>query len=155
MQEELVKIKTDFGGLLLYFLDRQLVRVEFSDKATDTDLKTYAEHEAVRKLTDYLQGEIHALDNWPISLQGTDFRKRVWSEIAKVKAGSVITYKQLAQKLNSSPRAVAAACGDNPLPVFVGCHRVIGCGNLGGFSHGYDLLPIKVWLLSHEGFKNE
>ncbi|WP_302563566.1 methylated-DNA--[protein]-cysteine S-methyltransferase [Parasutterella excrementihominis] len=97
-----------------------------------------------------MKGDIHALDNWAPSDDGTEFRRRVWKEITKVKAGDTVTYGQIADSLDSAPRAVGAACGDNPLPIFVGCHRVVGKSNLGGFAHSADNVSIKCWLLKHE-----
>ena len=103
--------------------------------------EVFAEHKAVKALKSYLGGSVQALDNWKPSEDGTEFRCQVWKEIAKGKA---------ADNLNSSPRAVGSACGDNPLPIFVGCHRVVGKSNLGGFAHSADNLSIKCWLLKHE-----
>ena len=68
---------------------------------------------------------------------GTEFQKLVWKEIAKIPNGKVITYQDLALKINrpKSVRAVASACGKNPFLPEVPCHRVVRKdGNLGGYS---------------------
>ena len=68
---------------------------------------------------------------------GTDFQKLVWSEIAKIPKGKILTYELLALKINrsSSIRAVANACGKNPYAPEIPCHRVVRKdGSLGGYS---------------------
>ncbi|MFO1234332.1 MAG: methylated-DNA--[protein]-cysteine S-methyltransferase [Rivihabitans pingtungensis] len=59
----------------------------------------------------------------------------------------------MAQQLASAPRAVGGACGRNPLPIVIPCHRIVAAGGLGGFNQGRDegLLGVKRWLLRHEG----
>ena len=70
-------------------------------------------------------------------IQGTDFQISVWKEIAKIPYGETRTYKDLANAIGkpNSSRAVANACGKNPYPLIIPCHRVIRTdGNLGGYS---------------------
>lgn len=72
-------------------------------------------------------------------IYGTDLQKAVWREIAKIPYGNTITYKELAQKAGKPKaiRAVASACGKNPLPILIPCHRVVSSnGKLGGYSLG-------------------
>ena len=69
--------------------------------------------------------------------EGTTFQKKVWSEIDKIPRGNVITYGQIAKNIGrpKAARAVANACGANPNPIIVPCHRVIRSdGELGGYS---------------------
>ena len=80
--------------------------------------------------------------------------RRVWAEIATIPSGKTHTYGQLAKSLKNAPRAVGQACGANPYPVVVPCHRVLAAnGRLGGFAGHTDgfLLDVKRWLLAHEG----
>jgi methylated-DNA-[protein]-cysteine S-methyltransferase len=65
--------------------------------------------------------------------QGTAFRQRVWLEISHIPFGETVSYKALAECLQSSPRAVANACRDNPFPGIIPCHRVIAVNGIGGF----------------------
>lgn len=70
-------------------------------------------------------------------LVGTDFQIKVWNEIKKIPKGSTLTYKELAKKIDKprAYRAVANACGKNPYPIRIPCHRVIGSnGKIGGYS---------------------
>lgn len=93
----------------------------------------------------------------PLVTGGTPFRQRVWRAIAAINFGQTRTYGELAEQLDSSPRAVGGACGDNPFPIVVPCHRVVARNaqfnlGLGGFAHSVDGLhmDIKRWLLERE-----
>ena len=91
----------------------------------------------------------------PLKLVGTHHRLAVWEAMQKIDAGKTRTYGELAKDIGSSARAVGGACGANPIPVVVPCHRVIGAGrDIGGFmgarSEGFER-DIKRWLLEHEG----
>lgn len=91
----------------------------------------------------------------PLALSGTHHRLAVWEAMQRIPAGRTRSYGDLAAELGSSARAVGGACGANPVPVVVPCHRVIAAGRaIGGFmgarSEGFEL-GIKRWLLEHEG----
>ena len=81
---------------------------------------------------------------------GTDFQKSVWRELKKIPRGQTRTYGEIAAAIGKSKavRAVGSACGANPLPVFIPCHRVVAKNGLGGFGSG---LPWKILLLKIEG----
>ncbi len=109
--------------------------------------------EAVRQLEAYLHQPTFQFD-LPLLAQGTAFRQRVWQAIAAIPLGQTRSYGALARDLASSARAVGQACGDNPFPLIVPCHRVVSAsGALGGFAHSQApwLLHTKTWLLAHEG----
>jgi AraC family transcriptional regulator of adaptative response/methylated-DNA-[protein]-cysteine methyltransferase len=87
----------------------------------------------------------------PLDLSGTAFQKSVWRELQRIPAGATRSYGEVARAIGRPKafRAVAQACGANPVPVLVPCHRVIaGDGGLGGFTGG---LHIKKALLGAEG----
>ena len=87
----------------------------------------------------------------PLDIEGTDFQKKVWSELLKIPYGKTITYKKIAQRLGKTKafRAVGKANSTNPVCIVIPCHRVIGSnGNLGGYSAG---LNVKEKLLELEG----
>lgn len=94
----------------------------------------------------------------PLKPFGTNFQQRVWAEIEKISCGKVTTYGQLAQSIKSAPRAVGQACGSNPYPLIVPCHRVVSASGIGGFAHqageGF-YRNVKAWLLHHEGVQFE
>ncbi len=88
-----------------------------------------------------------------IDLNGTSFQIKVWKEISKIPKGKVSTYKELAKSIGrpKSSRAVANACGKNPFPIRIPCHRVIRSdGSLGGYS-GKGGISTKKSLLKEEG----
>ena len=86
-------------------------------------------------------------------LIGTDFQIKVWNAISKIPKGKVKTYKELARSIRKpkASRAVANACGKNPFPIKIPCHRVIRSdGKLGGYS-GKGGIETKSKLLRSEG----
>jgi len=89
----------------------------------------------------------------PLARGGTDFQRKVWRKISAIEAGRTRSYGELARELGSAARAVGQACGANPLPLVVPCHRVLAAGGIGGFGHqeGGFHLSVKRWLLAHEG----
>ncbi len=89
----------------------------------------------------------------PLMPSGTAFQKRVWRCISAIKSGRTRSYAALASELRSAPRAVGQACGANPFPLVVPCHRVVSSTGLGGFAHhtGGFLVSVKRSLLAHEG----
>ena len=89
------------------------------------------------------------------NMKGTNFQNMVWSEITKIPKGKTITYKELAMKIGKPKayRAVANACGKNPLLEIIPCHRVIrGDGKMGGYK-GKKGIERKKKLLINEGVK--
>jgi len=85
--------------------------------------------------------------------RGTDFQKAVWRELQGIPLGKTISYGEIAARLGKpgAARAVGAACGANPIPVLVPCHRVLTSNRkLGGFSGG---LSMKIELLAREGVR--
>ncbi len=80
---------------------------------------------------------------------GTDFQKAVWREMEKIPRGQTRTYGEIAKAIGNpkAVRAVGSACGANPVPLFIPCHRVTGQNGLGGFGAG---LPWKKLLLNME-----
>ncbi len=92
----------------------------------------------------------------PLAPDGTAFQRRAWRAIDAIPAGESRTYGELARTLVTGPRAVANACGANPIALVTPCHRVVGSrGALGGFARTADggALAIKRWLLAHEGYR--
>ena len=90
-------------------------------------------------------------DALPLDLQGTDFQREVWNQLLAIPAGRTRTYLDVAQAINrpKATRAVAQACGANPVAVVVPCHRVVmSDGSIGGYS---GLPGVKRALLSAEG----
>lgn len=90
--------------------------------------------------------------NLPLQPRGTPYQSKVWQALLRIPSGHVESYGALATRLGSAPRAIGQACGANPIPVVIPCHRVLGSRGLGGFMHHSSggPLQIKRWLLEHE-----
>jgi methylated-DNA-[protein]-cysteine S-methyltransferase len=87
----------------------------------------------------------------PLIPHGTDFLRKIWTAMRQIPYGQTVTYGELAEQVGSSPRAVGRACGHNPLPILIPCHRVLGSdGKLGGYS-GEGGIETKTALLRLEG----
>jgi methylated-DNA-[protein]-cysteine S-methyltransferase len=106
--------------------------------------------QAERQLKRYFAGKLKTFD-LKLAARGTDFQKRVWKLMSDIPYGETATYGGMAMELGSGPRAVGMACGRNPLPIVVPCHRVLASGGReGGYSGGQGL-PTKHKLLALEG----
>ncbi len=106
---------------------------------------------AVRALDEYFEGQRKSFDKLTLAPAGTFFQLRVWQELLRILYGETTSYGQLARQIGrpSASRAVGLANGRNPIGVIIPCHRVIGAdGSLTGYAGG---LPMKEWLLQHEG----
>lgn len=98
----------------------------------------------------YFAGDLLALDDLPVAMEGTAFQRAVWSKLREIPCGTSISYAELAQRIGNpkAVRAVGLANGANPVGVIVPCHRVVGAkGSLTGYGGG---LERKRWLLQHE-----
>ena len=110
---------------------------------------------AAKWLDAYFAGERPNPRALPLAPKGSEFQKLVWSLLAEIPYGETTTYGALAAKAEkrlgrrTSPRAVGAAVGHNPISIIIPCHRVLGAsGSLTGYAGGLDK---KEWLLRHEG----
>ena len=89
--------------------------------------------DAKSQLNDYFDGLRKNFD-LPLEPPGTKFQQRVWSMMEQIPYGKTITYGEIAKALGSSARAVGTACGANPIPVIIPCHRVVAANDMGGYS---------------------
>jgi methylated-DNA-[protein]-cysteine S-methyltransferase len=155
-------IKNRFGEHFIAATDKGVctVALNSSEKKFRLQLKEQYEVDAVREdrflsihrrqLEDYFGGRLTVLA-MPLDLKGTEFQTAVWNELRKVPHGKTVTYGELADKIGhkGASRAVGNACGRNPVPIVVPCHRVLANGGkIGGFTGG---IPLKRFLLKLEG----
>lgn len=91
--------------------------------------------EAARQLREYFAGRLREF-SLPLAPAGTPFQLRVWEELARIPYGQTITYGELARRIGrpGACRAVAGACGANPLAIIIPCHRVVAANGIGGFA---------------------
>ncbi|MFI4987448.1 MAG: methylated-DNA--[protein]-cysteine S-methyltransferase [Alphaproteobacteria bacterium] len=95
-------------------------------------------HEAAAELADYFAGRRRDF-SLPLAPAGTAFQRALWQALCTIPYGTVRTYSELARRLGSVPRAIGGACGRNPIPIIIPCHRVVAAKSLGGFSGGEGL----------------
>jgi methylated-DNA-[protein]-cysteine S-methyltransferase len=144
-------VPAPFGALGVLAPDGVVRGIVFLRTASARAGRTAAAAVAARQIAAYLEDPRSAFD-LPLALEGTPFRRRVWRAIGAIRPGSTRTYGQIAVELGSAPRAVGQACGDNPLPLLIPCHRVVAADGPGGFAHsaaGFHQ-TVKQWLLAHE-----
>lgn len=147
-------IESPVGRLSVTERGGAIVRIAWPDHQTNDPGAPSAETpllaRAAEQLGEYFAGERHDFD-LPLAPSGTSFQRRVWTEMARIPFGATASYGALARKTGSVARAVGGACGANPIPIVIPCHRVVGeGGNLGGFSGGTGV-DTKVALLEIEG----
>lgn len=145
-----VNFPSPIGRISLFARDEKIVQVVLEPKgarAVEHLAKAGSKgsekvlQSAQKQIVAYLEGKSHVLD-FDYSISGTKFQEAVWKTISKIKFGQTLTYAQIAQKVGSpaAVRAVGGAVGANPLPLRIGCHRVLGSGGkITGYSGGNGL----------------
>ncbi|WP_227354508.1 methylated-DNA--[protein]-cysteine S-methyltransferase [Haladaptatus salinisoli] len=115
----------------------------------DESLVAASSDEIRRQVREYADGDRREFD-LAVSYPDT-FTGRVMAAMAEIPRGETRTYGDLADALDTSPVAIGQACGRNPVPVVVPCHRVVAADGLGGYSGGEsDRLELKKRLLDLE-----
>jgi methylated-DNA-[protein]-cysteine S-methyltransferase len=144
-------VDTPIGPLALAASEAGLSAVLFHARGMRADGRSPVLDEAARQLHAYFAGELVEFD-LPLDLHGSDFQRRCWLALATIPYGQTVSYGEQARRLGlgkDAARAVGTANGQNPLPIVLPCHRVIGAdGSLTGFGGG---LHVKRYLLEHEG----
>ncbi len=138
---------TSFGRLGLVEEDGAIVRLLWD--AQPAGEQTPLLSEGCRQLAAYFAGALTEFD-LPMRIRGSGFQRDVCAAMSAIPFGETRTYGDIARKLGVPAQAVGGACGGNPIPVVVPCHRVLGANGLGGFS-GPGGVGMKVALLRHEG----
>ncbi|TVR96280.1 MAG: methylated-DNA--[protein]-cysteine S-methyltransferase [Rhodospirillales bacterium] len=143
-----ILVDTPVGRLLVTEEDAAIVRVSWTDPAISCHPSALL-LEAAAQLTAYFDRRLTAFD-LPLNPRGTPFQRCIWGLLAAIPYGATLSYGALATEGATGPRAAAAACAANPLPILIPCHRVLGAtGRLTGYSGG-DGLTTKRQLLELE-----
>lgn len=143
------------GALAIAADDDAIVRISWPGPGETVRPDPEAARHAVlarasAQLAEYFAGARRAFD-LPLAPAGTAFQRRVWDALARIPWGQTATYGQVAARVGSAPRAVGGACGANPIPIVIPCHRVLaGGGRAGGYSGGRGIAT-KAALLRLEG----
>jgi methylated-DNA-[protein]-cysteine S-methyltransferase len=143
-------IDSPVGTLELEEHENQIVRISWAPELPSTlEPSTPILERACSALNSYFAGAPESF-GVPLSPAGSEFQLRVWREMQAIPRGETRTYGDLARAVGSAPRAIGMACGANPIPIIIPCHRVIAATGLGGYSGGTGL-DIKIFLLRLEG----
>ena len=140
-------VDSEFGRLGIVEEDGRIVRLLWA--AEDAGTRTPVLDEAVRQLGAYLAGDLDQFD-LPLAPAGSEFQQSVYQAMLAIPKGSTRSYGDIAKELGVPPQPVGQACGSNPIPVIIPCHRVVGGAGLGGFS-GNGGVETKIKLLRFEG----
>ena len=144
-------VDSPIGPLGLVATRDGLAGVRFHAHSFPVEGKSTVLDDAAQQLSSYFAGELTAFD-LPLDLDGSEFQRRCWLALATIPYGQTVSYGEQARRLGLGPasaRAVGAANGQNPLPIVLPCHRVVGAdGSLVGFGGG---LHVKRALLELEG----
>ena len=162
MRYDVTRIESAFGEVVMATTDAGLHALEFAESDRPADwrfartlerpefARTSDVGDIARRVTAYFDGDFDAVDTIRVAASGTQFQQRVWTELRRVPAGTVVSYGALAAAIGrpSAARAVGRANALNPVAIVVPCHRVVGAdGALTGYAFGLDL---KQNLLAHE-----
>lgn len=140
-------VQTQFGDLIVIEEGGAIIKLSWgrsgrSDRSDALDA-------AVAQLRAYDAGELDRFDV-PLDVRGSQFQRDVCAVMSDIPYGETITYGDIAKTLGVPAQAVGQACGGNPIPIIIPCHRVMGAKGLTGFS-GAGGVETKVALLRHEG----
>jgi methylated-DNA-[protein]-cysteine S-methyltransferase len=154
------QIPSPIGDIILVFEAATLRALDFQDyeERTHHFLRLHygkitlspGQTPMAKEIEAYFEGDIAALSRIPTKTGGTEFQRKVWQALTKIKPGKTKTYSEIAGEIGhpKAIRAVGAANGANPISLVIPCHRVIGAdGTLTGYGGG---LHRKKWLLAHE-----
>ena len=148
--------ETPIGCLSLFSDLKHIHKLEWSHSELPSLNQTASpisvlEQNTLKQLEHYFQ-DAHIDWQLPLLDCGTVFQQKVWRTLQTIPLGESYSYSDVADILNSSPRAVGNACRVNPYVIIVPCHRVIAKSGLGGYDGqtAGRSLEIKQWLLKHE-----
>jgi methylated-DNA-[protein]-cysteine S-methyltransferase len=153
-KEEFIAFSSPIGMIRVFEINRKVSAIDIAVSGVRaTKSHSPVLNQAQKELESYFAGNLKKF-TIPLDIaNGTEFQRTVWKEIAKIKFGQVKTYADIARAIGKplAARAVGGAVGSNPIPLVVGCHRVLGSsGKITGYSGGKGL-PTKRILLNLEG----
>jgi len=141
-------IQSPLGRLTIFEENGAITALIWGGKSAGKPTKLL--EDAKRQLASYFAGKRKSFD-LPLKPEGSPDEQRVWVAMAKIPYGETRSYGDLARTLDLNPRLIGQACGRNPLPILLPCHRVVSAdGALGGYS-GEGGVETKRKLLMLEG----
>lgn len=140
-------IDSPIGRLVIAAAEDAVVAIAWADTAKGEENPLLVE--ACHQLEAYFDRRLSCFD-LPLKPAGSAHEHRVWAAMQRIPYGQTRCYGELAMEVGSAPRAVGRACGRNPIPIMIPCHRVLARGGIGGYSGGGGLATKRA-LLTIEG----
>lgn len=157
-QDTFIAFKSPIGLIRVFETDGKVTAIDIA--VTGVKVKPSSSevlNQAQKELEQYFSGSLTKF-TIPLNIvKGTQFQRAVWKEINKIKFGQVKTYADIAKAIGKplAARAVGGAVGSNPIPLVIGCHRVLGSsGKITGYSGGKGLVTKRI-LLELEGISSK
>lgn len=143
-----LSVHSPIGDLTISEENEKLVSIDWG--WSPFQKKTPLLLETKKLLEYYFDGDDLKFD-LPLNPHGTIYQKKVWQAIAKIPYGKFLTYSKVSQMINSHPPTVGMACGKNPIPILIPCHRVIGKKKHIAKLSARERIETKKYLLQLEG----
>jgi len=127
-----LSVKTKFGWISAYEKHDKIFKISFSkaNKQKKSKVLLFFKNELLKFFNNR-----NFIFKTKFEIEGNKTQKKIWFYLKKIKSGETKSYGEIAKKFNISPRHVGKICGQNKLPIYIPCHRVIRSdGKLGGFS---------------------
>ncbi len=140
-------VETRFGSLVVVEENDAIIALRWGHSGRQDNSPLLAK--AITQLQAYDAGQLTEFD-LPLRVAGSSFQRDVCDAMRAIPFGDTCTYGDIAKALGVPAQAVGQACGGNPIPIIIPCHRVMGAKGLTGFS-GAGGVETKVALLRHEG----
>lgn len=143
-----VTVASPLGPLRVSERDGRIVGLRWGRAKAERETPLLAA--AAQQLNAYFYCGLRTFD-LPVEPAGSAFERAVWAAMRRIPYGGTRSYGEIAQELGGDARDVGAACGSNPIPIIIPCHRVLaGGGRMGGYS-GKGGIETKTFLLQLEG----
>lgn len=140
------------GRLVVEEADGAIVRVNWRARSEAPETpSTPLLVDAKRQLDAYFRKELTQDFDLPVRPRGSEFEHAVWNRMRRIPYGRTATYGEMAKDIDAIARAVGGACGANPIPIIIPCHRVVGGGTSWGGYSGRGGVETKSYLLALEG----
>lgn len=121
------------GALTVFIEDNAIIVIE-AGRVPEGNNQDPLLKEARAQLDAYFDGKLREFD-LPVNPAGPPRRQEIWRAMANIPYGTTLSYGEFAKQMQSSARAIGGACGANPIPIVLPCHRVLAAdGKIGGFS---------------------
>ena len=140
-------VESPLGPLTITETDGAITALDWGGRAEGACTSLLRKAQA--QISAYFEHRLQGFD-LPLRVGGSGFQRRVCAAMSAIPFGETRTYGDLAKQLDAPPQAIGTACGGNPIPIIIPCHRVLGANSLGGFSAPGGV-ETKVALLRHEG----